>query len=185
MREATEKERLAHYNERFDTYLAGDNLLSFKLGKTVKIEISADERETFLARTMKIPDDPLNVELFWNGLLSAVDTSTLNKQEVKMHDSLVSPKVTLHFCHFACPIADGGWQNPNTRNPLFQAWSQFFAKHRTHIESGTNMYNLRDAHQESLPIDIAYSIYQGEMLKFHLLPPYPERQEGCKVYVKK
>lgn len=183
MRVATENERDAHFRVRLDTLLTGDNLMSFKLDKTVIIKISDDEKEALLARSKKIATNCLDVELFWNGLFTQTDTSELTKKENKMRNQK-TVTITLHFRHFVCPVDDGAWQKPNVKNPLFRAWQEFFGPHEKYIMCGANQQNLRLAHDQSLSIDIAFAKYNNKILRFHLLEPFPEHQKGVQVFVK-
>lgn len=181
---AKEADRRAFFANQLDSLIAGDNLLTFKLDRKVKLSISDEEREALLTRSLKVPTGGLEVELLWNGALSVTDTAFLTKKENKMRLAPKSPVVSLHFQHFVCPVEDGGWKVPNVENPLFKKWSSFYGLHSERILAGANPHNLKLAHDQSLPIDIFYSKYNGKILRFHLLEPYAEDQVGCKVFIK-
>lgn len=181
---ANETDRRAFFARQLETFIAGDNLLTFKLDRKIKLVITDEERDALLTRSLKIPTGGLEVELFWNGALSVTDSSHLTTKENEMRVAKKLPVVSLHFQHFVCPIEDGAWKLPNVENPLFKIWATFFSIHKDKILAGLNQYHLKLAHDDSLPIDIIYSMYKGEILRFHLLEPFPENQVGCNVFIK-
>jgi hypothetical protein len=188
--EANAEQRRAFYEDILNDFFNGNHALTRKVGKNVKVIMkSEDERELLLARIMKIPK-PQQVLVFLDRLVTKLELADrFSKAEEAMRDKEKNPHVCLHYHYFAVPLMDdGGWldRDPDATlvDPLFKKWQLFYERHNEYITQGSfNQVNLKDAVSQNLPIEITYTEYRNEMLRFLLIEPYPETQVGPKIYL--
>ncbi len=176
---ATEAQKRALCDDMLQDYLDGENALAVKLARLawpaeiqLQLHIEPADREALLARVMREPTRDAIVRSTTALLCSQrppwdTEATKLEREMLKEE----RPRVTLHFHCFAPPEGD--------------AWAEFYDAYATYLLEGTdNKAHLLQALSERWPLEVGYSLYDGKMQRFVVLPPYSPQQQGARIVVK-
>lgn len=154
-------------------YLDGDNVLSRKLDRTLKLHITPQDQEALLNRIMREPT-PQAIERTTSLLLRSGRPEWrdhLTETEQKITEAL-QPRVQLHFRCFSPPSGD--------------AWGKFYEQYGAYLLEGTdNKMHLKEALEKQCPLEVGFATFDGAMLRFIVLQPFPANQCGARLVVNK
>ncbi len=198
----TESEKRKIWIERVDDFLTGNNLLCMRLDRMVEINIDPVDLEKLLDRIMQ-EDDVIAIKNMMNGLLVPNDTQYLKKstpyememrewgQRVKKADETKdeedlrldaieyekdrpNPFVNVFFCRFDPKASDNSH------------WGKFYKEYSKYLLNGNmNLTRLSRALKENMLIDVAYTIYKDEIIRFNILEPFSSQKKGFPMLVPK
>ncbi len=190
----SEKVIRSQWSERLSDFLDGNNKLCLRIDKQVDIRIDAADRERLLDRIVQ-EENAMDVKDLVNGLVASNDPHYKNiltvyeldmkswgmktmaepdetKEEkklrvatAKLEEGLINPVIQIHFRRFNFKT-----MNEDERNE----WKSFCEKFAEFLLLGnTNLHILKAVLESKGILDIGYTFYKNEIIRFNLCKILP------------
>ena len=154
-------------------YTDGENALSAKLDRVIKLHLTRPDQEALLNRIMREPT-PQAVERTMQLLLRSARPelqSKLTKTEEKIKEAL-QPRVQVQFRCFSPPSGE--------------EWANFYEEYGAYLLEGVdNKAHLKQALEQNWPLEVGFTTYGKTMLRFIVLQPLPPDQKGARLVINK
>jgi len=210
-RVATQEEKRCFLKDQvLGDFLKGKHALTDFLGRKVLVAMDEEDKEALLDRLMKIPEEDkvmvfhtLNSLVIKSEQVELIKSENQKKEtvlytEVKqldivddqkaLRDCKKNPTVRVFFKHLSPPPKEtGGWPYCDRSHPQLVKWYKLFDDYPEWILQGSrNANNIAEIWEHDMPLDYAIMISPLDdkpVMRFVIFEPYPEEQEGFKMYI--
>jgi hypothetical protein len=187
------------WSKRLSEFLDGNNMLCLRIDRMVDIKIDPEDRKRLLDRMIR-EETTSDVKNLVNGLVvpngdyyqkrstayeldmkswgeknnnvkpnETVKEKKLRVATAKLEEGLVNPVIQIYFRQFNFQMI---MQNDHER----EEWKSFYNEYKEFLLMGdTNKFLLKSALESNGILDIGYTIYKKEIIRFNLCPILPTK----------
>ena len=194
----TEEEKKKFWTDAVADFLDGNNRLHQRIDRMVDIKIDSTDKELLLDRIMQ-EDNFNDIKVVMNGLLvsgdkyyaqklasyevemkdwgnriakkdETTDEKKMRLEAIRKEDGKANPVMKVYFNRFDFSLA----HNPE--------WIEYYDKYSDFLLQGNqNKLHLKSALEKKWILDVTFTTYKSEIIRFNILEPFPKNKVGMKL----